>query len=1240
MVFKDITINIRLKRVLAICFSVLYCAIVFPQQHFVRFQHFFGNTEVRAVARSSDYLWVGTSNGVFVANNGNWTNVSEITPELKSEGQIYSVSDMRNILPYGQKALLATDMVTACYDVLADTISEPLYYRSARLVADAMCNDGNIAYIYTRKSNSLYSYNFENGRLVLLKEFQSFAFNVQRMVMVPGGTHILLIDRSGLLYLCDLTALHISEISNLPGNASASVALFDTNGDLWIGADKGTVFQCRLNLNAKQVEQVKTYFVHAVGENRFTDIIDTRSYICLATGNSGISFISQPFGMVSNMDNAEIHSIKKLSSLGLGYFFGITEKSGAVSMRFSFVGTLSASSIYENYSLAGNSIISLEEEPDGNVIIGSNRGIDRFNVRFFRTKPVIRADFSDITSMVSLDDSYYLAVSKINGLVTINRRNGKIQEFYSPSLLGKVSNESLSNVRLAKSKDGLIYILNYGGVNFLYDRETGTAVRFSFDFSKEDEYVEPIEIDNPDYAYFHSKYSIYGLDKAEMSSCRIIKSENMIANAIPLRDSVFVYSDGTNIFEYNFIEDNRKQVFSLDVLGVDGLFIIGMAMDRSKNEMWVTTSKGNIIRLDILSGGYALFPNELYDRNHFIRYPLLSGSNGFLYFPGLSGILVVNPNGYKPSDNDSKQVSINSFKCDDDVIYLNGKNNRISLPQTYKVASCNFHVSNSDPLTSVRLHIVMKRGFIVVRDFYTSSLNFQLGNTSPGRYSLYASVLGTHGWGEMARLADIKLVRNPFLSIVAMLLYGSILLTIVVLLFVSLVQSIRKKNHTARPDYREMEQTMGAINHMICQLKIPLHTAKDPLKTAMEGVADNEELYHKLVNVYADVNQAGRIADCIMNTYFPDNKDEDIDIRSLELNGFIEKLILSFDVECKAKGVKIMFSPNNKVQSVNTDVKKLEKIVSFLIINSINNSSQGTVTVSTGIVSQSFARISVTDIPNTRLSFDWALSYAQPIADRLQGRLSTVDRPDGVTLHMLDIPINSMKQEGGAAGVVCNSASATFVNTKKMSLLLVDDQKDVLDYIAGEMEDKLQKVYTASDGVEALVCLEQNCPDIVVSDILMPDMNGFELCAAMKTNLKTSHIPFIAISSKTESMYQSTLNKLGPDDFIDKPFDINDFYQTIRFHIGKRIGVYEKYESGKISRLTAENTFSPADENFVSMLNGYIDNSQGGAVDMQGLEQHMGLSVKDIKDKIKALADTTLEKYIQNILESVSNEKK
>lgn len=1248
--------NPERKRATVFFCSILCCVLLCAQQQFVRFQPFWGNEDIRCVARSSDYLWLGTSNGVCIANNGNWTELSDIFPNSVLGDHFYSVSNMRNILPYDHKALFASDLITSCYDVLADTISMPLSFHNTKIIADAMCGYDNIAYIYAQNLHSLFSYNFDDGQLGVVKAFKPLEYNFRKMVMVPDGNHILLIDKSGTLYIYNLTTGHITDIPNIPYNAQVSVALFDSLGNLWIGADKGSVFQCKLNIYSKQIESVKCFSIPLAEGEQFTDIIDTELFICLATGNSGISFVNRSSETVFNMDVKEIHNVSKLVSLGLGYFFGIKEHFGAVSMRFSFVGTLSSSSWNDSYSLSGNSIIFLEEESCGNIIIGTKQGIDRFDANTLSTSSVTKADYSDLSSMVSLDNRYYLAVSQTKGLVTIDKTNGKTKRFQSPSLPNNLNSESLPRVLLVKSRDGLIYILNYGGVNFVYDRETGTAIRFSFDFSENGEFVEPIEIDNPDFAYFHSKYSIFELDKAEMQTRRLDKFDNIITNAVSLSDSVIIYSDGTNIFEYNCYDHTSSLFYSLHEMENKTVFVVGMMLDKSGKELWLTTSQSSIFRLNLISRQLTVFPSELYEKNHFLRYPLKMGSNGFLYFPGASGVLVVNPFGYKPSDYDSLQVSVNSFSCDDHVIYLkSGRKRTLTLPSSYKMVLCNLRVSNSDPLTSVHLHVVIKRDLFTVRDFYTSSLNLQMGNMSPGKYSLYASVLGTHGWGEMTHLADIKLVRNPFLSVVAIHLYLLILFAIIVLLFVSIIQDVKRKHNATRPENKELH-SMDMIKQMISQLKIPLSTAKDPLMEVMKSNVDNADSYLKLVNVYAGVNQANRIADYMLNIYFTDNNDNDITVQTLSLNEWLANLVNSFDFECRAKGVKLEFISNQKIQILNTDVKQLERAVSFLLFTSISNSQDNTtVTISINIVARSYVRISIADRSvvypfssnqisgsyeqDNQKTGNWRFSYVQSIVDKLQGRLITSKRSDGGMLYLLDIPFSAVKNGHDKTSVIVPDSITTplIINTRKMSLLLVDDQRDVLDYIKSEIEDKLNKVYTADNGVDALVCMEQNRPDIVVSDILMPGMNGFEFCAAVKTNLKTSHIPFIAISSRTEAMYQTASYDQCPDDFIEKPFDVNDFYQTVRYHIGERIRVHEMYESGAISRLTPENTFSSLDKKFVSSLNEYIDNINKGAVaDIKDMEKYMSLSEKDIRGKIKALADTTLEEYIQNIM----NEKK
>lgn len=111
-------------------------------------------------------------------------------------------------------------------------------------------------------------------------------------------------------------------------------------------------------------------------------------------------------------------------------------------------------------------------------------------------------------------------------------------------------------------------------------------------------------------------------------------------------------------------------------------------------------------------------------------------------------------------------------------------------------------------------------------------------------------------------------------------------------------------------------------------------------------------------------------------------------------------------------------------------------------------------------------------------------------------------------------------------------------------LLIVEDNIELADFIRQTLQEKY-KILTAANGVEGLHTALKELPDIIISDVMMPEMDGFELCKRVKKNEKTSHIPFILLTAKVS--HDSVMEGLESraDDYISKPFHIDELQLRI-----------------------------------------------------------------------------------------------
>src|ERR1700712_8893 len=159
----------------------------------------------------------------------------------------------------------------------------------------------------------------------------------------------------------------------------------------------------------------------------------------------------------------------------------------------------------------------------------------------------------------------------------------------------------------------------------------------------------------------------------------------------------------------------------------------------------------------------------------------------------------------------------------------------------------------------------------------------------------------------------------------------------------------------------------------------------------------------------------------------------------------------------------------------------------------------------------------------------------------------------------------------------------------KPVLLLVDDNEEILEFI----EDELNERYTvikAQNGQEALYLLKQEVIQLIVSDIMMPVMDGFELCKIIKTNFEYSHIPVILLTAKNTLQSKIEGLELGADAYIEKPFSPEYLQVQIANLLANRHKIKEYFASSPLVHIKSM-AYSKTDELFLDQINEAILNN-------------------------------------------------
>lgn len=225
-----------------------------------------------------------------------------------------------------------------------------------------------------------------------------------------------------------------------------------------------------------------------------------------------------------------------------------------------------------------------------------------------------------------------------------------------------------------------------------------------------------------------------------------------------------------------------------------------------------------------------------------------------------------------------------------------------------------------------------------------------------------------------------------------------------------------------------------------------------------------------------------------------------------------------------------------------------------------------------------------------------------------------------------------------ATGVEVNEPDRIdYTFLKKYSVMVVEDTPELRSYLKETLSNYFARVYVAKDGKEGLEQIKDRLPDIIISDVMMPRMNGFELCREVKTNLDISHIPFVLLTAYHNSQNMYTGYKTGADAFLPKPFEIDGLLALIHNQLRQREQIRARYKDDKL--LThKEVSFSNADETFLLKLNTLIaDNMSNPDLDVAFIATNMCISRSLLFNKVKAITGMGIVDYVnkQRIEQSI-----
>ena len=710
----------------------------------------------------------------------------------------------------------------------------------------------------------------------------------------------------------------------------------------------------------------------------------------------------------------------------------------------------------------------------------------------------------------------------------------------------------------------------------------------------------------------------------------------------------------------------------------------------SKNDLWLSTNYG-IVKYNpsrnsviIYNQKNGLVSNEFNDNanlqldSHHFYY---GGPLGVTYFD--SNKIAINT--YSP------QVILTDFKIKNESVTPESEDsileNNIAYTTSLKLSydKANFTINFSTPNFINPSTNQYSYRLVGLDNNWTTTTNTEVSYViqKPGTYHFEVKGANNDGiWNKTPTTLEIIVKPAPWRSAWAFLLYFILL----GLAFYALIWIIKTKENLKRE--LELEQVESEINkgntlaklefftNISHEFRTPLTLILGPLQQILSNYNGTNEMYKKLLVIENSANHLLSLINRLMDFRKFENNKFVLESAEGNIVKFLQEIFLSFTEYAKDGGYTFTFNASDDEIKVYYDRNKLERVFYNLISNAFRYTPKGgfiSINIKKeakhilievedsgiGIAAENLNNIFELffEIPahkNSEVDYNKGsgvgLSIAKNIVLLHKGTIDVANKNDGGVVFTVSLPlgrehlsseeiINDFKISDDVSQYISQldvvetieeDLNDLIFQDEKYTILLVEDHKVLRSF----MKNLLKKDYNiieAENGKKGLKKALEHIPDLIVSDVVMPEMVGTELCAKIKENIKTSHIPVILLTSRTSLIYKIEGLENGADDYISKPFNLNEFKLRIKNLLDSTQRLKAKFSS--------QDAFSPDDLSFSSLDEQLLkkafkvveENISNEQFDIPFFSAELGVSRTMLFTKIKAWTNLTPNDFIQEI---------
>jgi len=204
------------------------------------------------------------------------------------------------------------------------------------------------------------------------------------------------------------------------------------------------------------------------------------------------------------------------------------------------------------------------------------------------------------------------------------------------------------------------------------------------------------------------------------------------------------------------------------------------------------------------------------------------------------------------------------------------------------------------------------------------------------------------------------------------------------------------------------------------------------------------------------------------------------------------------------------------------------------------------------------------------------------------------------------------------------------VNFFDYEILVVEDNREIREFLVDFLKKRF-KIVEAEDGMQGLALAQERIPDLIISDVMMPNMDGYEMCKLIKEDEKTNHIPVILLTANAQTEQRIEGLKAGADSYIPKPFHLEHLMTRIQKLVELRNKLKQKYLALSGTMTLEEIDFNAEDKSFLKNMDAIIEeNLSNSELSVKDIESSLGYSRMQLYRKLKSITDLSAVEYIRN----------